>query len=341
MRTVAVTGVSGSLGQRVLAQLAAAAEVGGVVGLDRATPPEWPAKLRFHPLDLATADLAPRLEGVDWVAHLAWSEAGPNLEATRRLLDAASTAGVGHLVHLSCATVYGAWPDNPVPIAEDGALRPNPQFREGVEKAEAERMVAEWAVQHPAVKVTILRPAVVLGEGSPGPLARALFPVLTIRGRGEGPPIQFVDADDVAAAVVGSLVRGAEGVFNVAPDGWIGDELLRSLVGPPARLPLSRRVAERAAAAVHWLRGGKAPRHAAAFGRHPLVVANDRLRATGWSPRHTNEEALVASPLAGRWPELSPKRRQEVALGLAAGVAASLVAGALGLARRARRRRAS
>ena len=338
VRTVAVTGVSGCLGQCLLARLVKDASIAEVIGLDTTAPPERPAELRFHPLDLASGDVASHIAGAGAVVHLAWSERGSNLEATRRLLAAAVLAGISQLVYLSCATVYGAWPDNPIPLGEDSALRPNPDFRHAGEKAEVERMVAEWAAEHPAVTVTVLRPAVMLGDVPPGPLARALFPVLTIRGHQEGPPIQFVDVEDVSAAIFLAVKNRLGGVFNVAPDGWIGDELLRGLVGPPARLPLGRRLAERAAAAVHWLRGGKTPLHAAPFGRHSVVVANDRLKAAGWAPRHTNEEALVASPLAGRWPELSPKRRQELALGLAAGAIGSIVAGGLGLARRARRR---
>ena len=80
--------------------------------------------------------LAPVFDGAVGVIHLAWSHvdappsgARPNLVALRRVLEAAARAGVSSLVHVSSATVYGAWPDNPVPLPEDAALRPNPGFR--------------------------------------------------------------------------------------------------------------------------------------------------------------------------------------------------------------------
>ena len=53
---------------------------------------------------------------------------------------------------------------------------------------------------------------------------------------------------------------------------------------------------------------------------HPWVIANDRLKAEGWEPASSNEEAYVGAHRAGPWATLSPRRRQELALG-AAGVA--------------------
>ena len=41
------------------------------------------------------------------------------------------------------------------------------------------------------------------------------------------------------------------------------------------------------------LRTGSSLPHLDPYVRHPWVVANDRLRSTGWRPLHSNEEALV------------------------------------------------
>ena len=54
----------------------------------------------------------------------------------------------------------------------------------------------------------------------------------------------------------------------------------------------------------------------------PWVVSNGRLRAAGWAPTVTNEQTYVESTEAPWWAMVSPKRRQELALGggvLAAG----------------------
>jgi hypothetical protein len=71
---------------------------------------------------------------------------------------------------------------------------------------------------------------------------------------------------------------------------------------------------------------------------HPWVVANDRLKAAGWAPRHTNEETFVDATTGTPWSQMSPKRRQEVALGAAtAGAVGVAVAAFVGF-RRLRRR---
>jgi hypothetical protein len=66
-------------------------------------------------------------------------------------------------------------------------------------------------------------------------------------------------------------------------------------------------------------------------------VANDRLKAAGWSPTSTNEEAYVAGHRAAPWATLSPQRRQEIALGAAGAALAAIAAGTVAIVRRARR----
>ena len=74
-----------------------------------------------------------------------------------------------------------------------------------------------------------------------------------------------------------------------------------------------------------------------AYVRHPWVVANDRLRSAGWVPTFSNEEAYVAGHAAGPIEKLSPRRRQELALGVAAGAVIAAGIGGIAAIRRARR----
>lgn len=296
--------------------------------------------------------LVDAMAGAGSVLHLAWSHAEPgpvssgipfpNLTALRRVLDAAGRAGVGQVVHISSATVYGAWRDNPVPLAEDAALRPNPGFAYAVEKAEAERIVAEWAEGHPDVVVAILRPSVTVGSSGPA-LYQALAGTKAPQPDDTARPMQFLDVEDLATAVVFAWEHRLAGVYNVAPDGWITHDQARAIVGGMARLRLPGRLAA-TVASVGWrlLRTGT-PTEARPYSLHPWVVANDRLRATGWVPERSNEEALVSSDSGSHWSDLPPSRRQEMAL-IAAGagvaaIAATAVAGAIAIFSRARRRR--
>ena len=218
---------------------------------------------------------------------------GASLLRLRRALDASTRDGAGGVVLVSHATAYGAWPSNPVPLSEDAPLRPRPGFSHGVARAEAERLVGEWRSRDGARRAAILRTAPVVDRPLADALSRALLGLLRLPGRDGGPPVQFVHAHDVVSAVVAAVNGALDGPFNVAPDGWLADEELRGLLGGPARLTLPGRVGRPVAMVARRLRRGSSLPHLDPYVRHPWVVANDRLRSTGWRPLHSNEEALV------------------------------------------------
>ena len=74
-----------------------------------------------------------------------------------------------------------------------------------------------------------------------------------------------------------------------------------------------------------------------AYTTHPWVVANDRLKAVGWTPSWTNEEAFVAGHDPAPWAMISPQRRQELALGALGAAVLGAGAAAVAVARRRRR----
>jgi nucleoside-diphosphate-sugar epimerase len=304
MVCVAITGVSGLVGQHVLPLLDAAPEIDRIVGLDAREPARRARRFEFHRCDIASAELKPLLDGVDIVVHLAsLSDSIPdealmtrlNVEATRRLLDAAATAGVGRIVRVSTAAVYGAWPDNPIPLTEDAPLRPNAGFVPAVHAAEVERMLTEWRDEHPGSVVTVLRLAPVMGAVlEPRHLpARLVAGRPPLRIRGAAPPVQVVHVDDAAAAVALAVRQELPGAYNVACDSWVSPEdalalLPRRLVPQlPARLVST-------ALRLAWALGiGDVPASVLPYVVNPWVVANDRLRAAGWEPEHTNEDTLL------------------------------------------------
>src|SRR2546421_409710 len=267
--TVVITGVSGFLGQAVLRRLAGSPAVGRVVGLDVREPGFRPRGLQFHLVDVTGSDLAPLFEGADVLVHLAGVHdaipdeelmARVNVGGTRRVLEAAASAGVSKVVLVSSAAVYGAWPNNPIPLNEDAPLRPNPGFPLGVHKAEVERLLAEWALARPAVVTTVLRPAFVLGARADHAVARLIRARVPLAVGGSTAPVQFVHEDDATEAIALAVERDLPGVYNVAADGWLSREELRALDGrrrrrggPGHRRAGSRRVAAPAAPAF-WLK---------------------------------------------------------------------------------------
>lgn len=349
MTRVVVTGASSPLGTRVVSLLAARDDVDQVVAVDVYRPVAIdPAKVRPVQLDLVTAELGEVLEGADAVVHLA-TVFGPSFEGeeidqavdvvmARRLFDASAKADVDHLVVLSSATVYGPWANNPVPLTEEAPLRPHPDLAYAVQKAEIERLAAEYALDRPSATVARLRPAPIVHEGVGGWLAQALDAAADLP-TAEETPAQYVHVDDVAAAVVAVWSSGLDGAINVAPSGWLTPTERRELDPvPKVRLPEPVAVA---LSAWRWrLRLAPTAPGILAYARHPWVVANDRLADTGWEASNSNEEAYVAGHEASVIETISPRRRQELALGIAGVAVAASVIGVVALVRSRRRRAA-
>lgn len=345
-QVVVVTGAAGPLGRRVCALAAADAAVGRVVAVDRRAIVGVPHGVEVVQADLVSADLKRCFEGADVVVHLAQGD-GPtrdevaapsdDVRAAHRVLDAASAVGATHLVLRSSAAAYGAWANNPVPLTEDAPLRPNPGVGFAAERAELERAGAEWRDDHPGATVAILRPTLTLAPEGNGWLARALGRT-AVPVTDDEPPAQYLDVDDLASAV--DLARRArlDGPRNVAPDGWVDGDTARALAGGGPRLRVPERIALRIAG-WRWRSGlGETPPALLPYTVHSWVVANDRLRADGWAPTSSNEEAFVAHHQATPWATVSPRRRQELALGATGLVLVGAVVGAVALVRRRRRR---
>ncbi len=341
---VVVTGAASVLGRRTVELVAGDPSVRRIIALDRRPLSRLAPGVEPHVVDLAVADLKPLFEGATCVLHLAQAsgpepsvdeEAGDGVLA-RRVLEAASAVGVRHVVLLSSAITYGAWANNPVPITEDAPLRPNPGVVAAAEKADLERSAVEWRDAHPGATVALLRPTVTVAAEGNGWLAKALARSSSLRIADEEPPGQFLDVADLASAV--DLARRAhiDGPRNVAPDGWVSGDTIRSLAGGAPRLRLPERVALRLAGARWRWRLALTPPSLLPFTVHPWVIANDRLKADGWVPTASNEEAYVGAHRAGPWATLSPRRRQELALGAAGLTVVGGVAAAVGLLRRRR-----
>lgn len=230
------------------------------------------------------------------------------------LLDRALDRGIRHLVIVSSAMVYGAWPNNPVPLTETAPLRPPDAYGPVIEIALEEERVQRWATRS-GCTVCVLRPALTMAaEGTPATV-RALAAGVGRRAGEEDPPAQFLHLDDLVSAVLTVVEARAEGVYNVAPDGWISGEVMRGLTASPARLRLPGWIADTIGSFRWMLQGGPLPPGLRDYTRWPWVVSNDALKSLGWSPTFTNEQAYVEGTETPWYAMVSPKRRQEMALG--------------------------
>ncbi len=345
MTKVVVTGAQGSVGRRVVAQLARQQPAVSVVAIDKGAATENPTfefsefsepcpSVTTKQADLADADLATLFSGADSVVHFASTVTAGTLNPVEvelevallhRVLDALTLAGVGHLVVMSSAMVYGAWKGNPVPITEDSPVRPNPDFDWGLQRLRLERLAQQWA-QAPGRAVTILRPCAVVAEDWLGHLANTLRATRSGVAADGDPPMQYLHADDLAAAVVTAVLIGYDGTLNVAPDGWIPPSTLAQLEGPRPRLRAPSYLV-RILSALRWRSGlAPTPPGVVPYTTHSWVVANDRLRALGWAPSHSNEEAWVVANQPTPLETLPARRRQELLLTLALLLASGVIA---------------
>ncbi|HEY4376848.1 MAG TPA: NAD-dependent epimerase/dehydratase family protein, partial [Acidimicrobiales bacterium] len=262
--------------------------------------------------------------------------AGTQVTMARRVLDAAGAAGVRTVVVLSSATVYGAWANNAVPLTEDAPVRPQPELTFAVHQAEVERVAGDWREDHPGATVALLRPAPLVDDGWANWLTRSLDAASNLPTREDDPPAQYLHLDDLASAVDVARTARLDGPFNVAPDGWLTTTQRRAL-DPAPRVRLPERVVVELAT-WRWRLGlAPIPPGILPYARYGWVVANDRLKAHGWSAAHENDEAYVDGHEAGPLENISPRRRQELALGVAGTALAGGVVAAVAAVRRHRK----
>jgi nucleoside-diphosphate-sugar epimerase len=186
--------------------------------------------------------------------------------------------------------------------------------------------------------LTVLRPAVTVAEERPGGLASVIGAATSIRSD-EGEPLgQFLHSDDLADAAVCAVAARYDGPLNVAPDGWIGVDVMAELGGPGPRLRLPGSLAALVGRVLFRVGLSPAPPGVFPYTVHPWVVSNDRLRDLGWAASHSNEEAYVAGHEPGVLDRLTARSRQQLSLAAAGLLLAALLGVVVRLVRRPHRR---
>lgn len=338
---VVVTGASGAVGRHVADRLLSNENIVELVALDRV------ASDGVRQFELLEDDLAEVLRAGDTVVHLAATPAGFAGDAgaaradralAERVLAGAEVAGAAHVLLVSSAMVYGAWAENPLPLTEEAPVKPNPEFRFAVVRSEIEVLGEAWAANSGGA-LTILRAATTLARGRENGLANLLRHSAALRSSDGDAPAQFLHAEDFAAAIELLVVGGHDGIFNVAADGWLRPAEIAALRGTPETPIRVPGVVISAVSDARRRLGAATHPGLTAYLQHPWVVATDKLKALGWKPEFSNEEAYVAGHRPSRFDGVTAKRRQELALGAAGAAVATSVAAAGGAVSWAIRRR--
>ncbi len=239
------------------------------------------------------------------------------------LMDEVRRVGAQRVVMLSSSLVYGPHPNSRLPLTEDDIARPEATFVFARQLAAVEHVLDRWRRGSTDRSVAVLRPTVTMGLGASSSLARALAAGSGRRLGDEEPAAQFLHIDDLASAVEAVVVSEYDGVVNVAPDGWIPGDRVRALLGRRWRIPVPQWFREQIWALQWRFQRGPIPPGLGPYTTSSWVVANDRLKALGWTPTVTNEQTFVEGTEHPWWASITPKRRQELALaGMAVGIAA-------------------
>nr|WP_206314579.1 SDR family oxidoreductase [Streptomyces coryli] len=298
---VAVTGAGDGIGALLTARLAASSEVKQVLAIDeRRGDFDGADGATWHVLDVRDPAIAEKLRGADVVVHLALDldlESDPaartayNVRGTQTVLTAAAAAGVHRVVLCTSAMVYGALPDNAVPLAEDAELRATEEATGVGDLLEIERLARRAPKAHPGLNVTVVRPAALVG-GVDTPLTRYFESPRLLVVKGSRPCWQFCHVDDLASALEFAALEKAEGDLAVGCDGWLEQEEVEELTGI-RRMELPSAVALGTASRLHRLGLTPSPAGDLAYTMHPWVVSGSRLHDAGWRPQWTNEEVLA------------------------------------------------
>lgn len=302
-----ITGGSGYIGGRLTEVLSAREETEKIIDVDVKAPPTAYPKTEFVKADVrdgnAIRQLLERHE-VDALIHLAFilnpirDEAmmyDVDVNGTQATLRAASEAGTQQVMVTTSATAYGAFPDNPKPIAEDWPVRGAPDFSYARHKADSDRVCQLWAADHPDRVMTIVRPSIVFGPNVDNYIVRGFennpfMPILD----GVDQDFQLVHEDDVAAALIALLDGKHAGAFNLAGDGLLTWGRAGELIGKRTR-EVSLKNMKRLNAAMWKLHVPRteSPAGNLDFIRFPWVVSTEKLKSTtGWQPQYDTLETF-------------------------------------------------
>jgi len=314
---IAITGSAGLYGRALVRAIRRRLSAAHVLGIDLREPQDE-APDEFWRGDIRDPALAGVLDAFrpDAVVHLAYAVQpgrdfpamrAVNVDGTRRLLAATAGCGASRLLVASSGTVYGAWPDTPTVCDETTALRPRPDYYYAAHKGEVERLVADFAVAHPRIAVSLTRPTIICGAGVRNFLSDIFLTLPCVfLPDGADTPLQFVHEDDVAEATLAIIGGAARGPFNVAPaDVLTSRQIAREMGVPAVPVPLFL-VAGLCRAwwtlRLPWL---KTPPGLVHYARHPWVMRSTRLeRELGFTFTHSSAEAfrtLLGDP--GRGPD--------------------------------------
>jgi len=343
---VAVTGAAHDLGLALTARLAQSDRFSRVVAIDDhrgdLTGVIW------RVIDIRDPALAGRLSGIDVIVHTDLDLAAGSDQKARRaynvrgaqtLLTAAAAGGVGRVVLVTSAMVYGAKPDNPVPIAESAPLGADPDGSVVGDFMEIEQLAERSPRTNPGMSITVVRPAALVGEGIDTLITRHFEAPRLLAVKGCAPRWQFCHVSDLLSAIELAAAGEVKGAFAVGSDGWLEQDEVEEL-SRLRRIELPAGVTFATAQRLHRAGITPAPVSDLHYVVYPWVIDCQALREAGWRPTVTNAEALqvLLEQRAGHHAVAGRRLARKDATITAAGATVAVI-GTAAIVRQVRKRR--
>jgi UDP-glucose 4-epimerase len=296
---VAITGISGNLGQLLAKQLHREERI---IGIDGRPFPGKPKDLKLYPYDLRTkrCESIFRNERIRALVHLGVirdrgakeKNSGANLVGTTNILGCCARYGVKKVVILSSATVYGASPENSNFLTEDAPLMGATQFPEGRDLIALDMFTQSFLYKYPKIQTVILRPVHIVGPTIQNVASSYLRLEQPWVVAGFDPVLQLIHAEDAARAIRQALQPGIRGIYNVVGPGEVPlSAVLRELGRKP--FPLPHFVARPLLRSLFRYKAVDFPPFMLDFLQY--VCAADGTRAArdwGWKPEHSMKETI-------------------------------------------------
>ncbi|HEY7146709.1 MAG TPA: NAD-dependent epimerase/dehydratase family protein, partial [Streptosporangiaceae bacterium] len=342
----AITGAARGIGHALALRLAGSARIGRVIAIDghRGDVPG----VTWRVVDVRDPALSGRLAGVDVVVHTDLDlspDADPrprrafNVRGAQTVLTAAAAARVGRVVLLTSAMVYGARPDNPVPLAESAALRAEADGSVAGDLVEIEQLALRSPRTNPGMEITVVRPAALVGAGIDTLVTRHFEAPRLLTVKGCAPRWQFCHIDDLVSALELAAAGEVTGQFAVGCEGWLEQQQAEELSGL-RKIELPAGLTFGTVQRLHRAGITPAPVADLRFVVFPWVVDCATLREAGWRPGYDNRCALEVL-LAGREGRhaVAGRRLDRKDAAITAAGATVAVIGTAAIVRQARRRR--
>ena len=288
-------------------------------------------------------------DAVEVVIDLSWPQSldGDHVRSCERIEQRLSELrqSVKRYIFLSSGFVYGPRDlvkdadgnDLAIELDDDTELAVELPFESLENLARVERYIDHVAKERSEISFTVVRPCVVVDADQSAWLFEELAGLVAAPDESVERRVQYLASEDLVSALVHVVSHSMGGAVNVSPQGSIEVREARAIAGdvPSMSLPPAlARVAEMPGRVAGIFRTTP---DLGIYAQQGTVLSSARLAASGWKASCSSEEALVASVRGSWWSQLSPKRRQELALGVAAFSVVG-VAGAIALALLRRRR---